>query len=94
MCIRDSSYLKRLPLYQIKIDQSFVRDIDVDINDKAIVEAILAMSHSLGLHTIAEGVETQSQKDFLEQHGCEAFQGYFFARPMPVADLDRLLLQP
>jgi diguanylate cyclase (GGDEF)-like protein len=78
------SYLKRLPLDQLKIDQSFMRDVLTDSNDAAIVRTILILAQSLDLTAVAEGVETQGQRDFLERSGCTAFQGYLFGRPVPV----------
>jgi len=86
-------YIKRLPLDQLKIDQSFVRDISSDANDAAIVQAIIVMSDALGLSVIAEGVETEAQREFLDKRGCHAFQGYLFSKPVPVAQFEALLLK-
>jgi diguanylate cyclase (GGDEF)-like protein/PAS domain S-box-containing protein len=83
------NYLKRLPISQLKIDQSFVRDVLTDSNDAAIARAVVALAHSLGLQVVAEGVETEGQRAFLIEHGCRSFQGYLFGRPGPVADLAR-----
>ncbi len=85
------AYLKRFNVDKLKIDQSFVRDITTDPNDAAIVYAIVQMARSLGLTTVAEGVEDEPSLKALREQGCDEAQGYFFARPMPAADLVEFL---
>jgi diguanylate cyclase (GGDEF)-like protein/PAS domain S-box-containing protein len=87
------SYLKRLPLDQIKIDQGFVRDVLLDASDAAIARSIIALAGSLGLSVIAEGVETTAHHQFLLAHGCQAFQGYLFGRPLTLEDFENRVRQ-
>jgi len=81
-------YLKRLPLDQLKIDQGFVRNILDDPNDAAIAKMVVALAGSMGLAVIAEGVETAAQKEFLAHLGCQAYQGYYFSRPVALAEFE------
>jgi diguanylate cyclase (GGDEF)-like protein/PAS domain S-box-containing protein len=85
------SYLKRLPIDKIKIDRSFIQEIATDRHDAAITQGIISMAHHLSLTVVAEGVETTSQVDFLKGSRCDIFQGYYFAKPMPFADLEAFL---
>jgi len=80
------SYLKRLPVQALKIDKSFVQDIGADGEAVKLAAAIIALAHSMDLHVIAEGVETEAQREYLARHGCDQFQGYYFDRPMPAEE--------
>jgi len=88
------SYLRRLPVDTVKLDRSFVRDIEENADDAAIATAVVAMAHSLKLGVVAEGVETQGQLAFLRGHGCDAIQGYLVSRPLPLTDLQALRARP
>jgi EAL domain-containing protein (putative c-di-GMP-specific phosphodiesterase class I) len=78
------SYLKQLPVSELKIDRSFIQDVDGNSHNAELVEMILGIADRLGLRTVAEGVETAEDRDFLKERGCAVFQGYYFSRPIPV----------
>jgi len=88
------SYLTQLPLDQLKIDLSFVRNIGIKPTDAVIVQTIIGMGNSLGMEVIAEGVENEEQRDFLERNGCHAYQGYLFSKPVPIEEFEALIRMP
>jgi EAL domain-containing protein (putative c-di-GMP-specific phosphodiesterase class I) len=85
------SYLRRFPIDTLKIDREFVRDIPGDVDDTAITRAIIVLAQSLHLHIVAEGVETEEQRRFLNGFGCESMQGYLFGKPVPAEEFTKLL---
>jgi len=85
------SYLNQFPVQSLKIDRSFVCEISEHGTSVRLVPAIIAMAHELALSVIAEGVETEAQRDYLLQHGCDQFQGFLFGRPQPAEQMEKLL---
>ena len=88
------SYLTQLPLDQLKIDLSFVHNIGIKPTDAVIVQTIIGMGNSLGMEVVAEGVENEEQRDFLERNGCHAYQGYLFSKPVPIEEFEALICMP
>ena len=88
------SYLTQLPLDQLKIDLSFVHNIGIKPTDAVIVQTIIGMGNSLGMEVVAEGVENEEQRDFLERNGCHAYQGYLFSKPVPIEEFEALIRMP
>jgi EAL domain-containing protein (putative c-di-GMP-specific phosphodiesterase class I) len=84
------AYLTKLPLDQLKIDRSFVHNIGIKTTDAVIVQTIIGMANNLGMEVIAEGVETETQRTFLEQHDCQVCQGYLFSKPVPIEQFEAL----
>ena len=84
------AYLKSFPIQTLKLDRSYVSGIETDPNDTAICTATIALAHNLGLTVVAEGVETELQRDFLVKHGCDILQGYLLSRPLPADEVEKL----
>jgi len=87
------AYLKLLPIQALKVDRTFVKDIESDANDAAICAATIALAHNLGLEVVAEGVETEAQREFLAEHKCDYLQGYLFSKPLPAAEATMFLME-
>lgn len=85
------NYLRRFPIDRLKIDQSFIRNAHKNIDDAAIARTVIALGHALGLKVLAEGVETKEHEEFLKSENCDEVQGYLYARPMPVKEMDKFL---
>ena len=88
------SYLKMFPIHKLKIDRSFIKDITINDDDRAIVATIIAMAHNLKMHVIAEGVETKEQLQLLMENGCDEIQGYYFSKPIIASEIERLYIEP
>lgn len=86
------SYLRRFPIHVLRIDRSFVSDVDHDANHAEMVKTLIGMAHNLRMRLVAEGVETEAQVQLLRNEGCEVAQGYYFSRPLPLAAFNALLL--
>ena len=86
------NYLKNFPIDYIKIDKSFISELMNDPNDAIIVKAIITLAHNLHKEVIAEGVETKEQLDFLTKHQCDITQGYFFSKPLPIEEIEKIYL--
>ena len=85
------NYLKRFPIHTLKIDQSFIRNLDTSFEDAAIVKSIITLAHSLRLSVVAEGVETKEQFDYLDNLGCDEIQGYLFSPPVSASEFSKML---
>lgn len=88
------NYLKRFPIHTLKIDQSFIRNLDTSFEDAAIVKSIITLAHSLRLSVVAEGVETKEQFDYLDNLGCDEIQGYLFSPPVSANEFSKMLSSP